>query len=119
MWILKLIGSKTEQEIRNQLIISRKSLFEEDGNIRLVDALKKEFSELKSAYILQWIPEQVEDFYKVLINESLVINIELSRDQDSVPIIIKMLVSEYKKGLSKINQIKLQVALDLVKKDLN
>ncbi|WP_020620879.1 hypothetical protein [Paenibacillus daejeonensis] len=94
-------------------------MFEEDGNIRLVDALKKEFPELKSAYILHWIPEQGEDFYRVLINESLVINIELSRDQDSVSTIKTIPITEYKKGISKINQIKLQVALDLVQKDLN
>ncbi|WP_270168944.1 hypothetical protein [Paenibacillus sp. SYP-B4298] len=100
-------------------MISNKSLFEEEGRRRLLDVLRQSFPILETAYILNWIPEQEEDFYTILINDSLIANIELNRlNQEVVPIINSMPLSQYKSGLSKINQIKLAVAIDLARKDL-
>lgn len=100
-------------------MVSNRSLFEEEGRRRLLDILRQSFPSLETAYILHWIPEQEEDFYKILINDSLIADIELNRiTQDVVPIINSMPLSQYKIGLSKINQIKLAVALDLARKDL-
>lgn len=117
---LKLIGSKTEQEVREQLMVSNKSLFENEERRRLLDVLHRNFPGLETAYILHWIPEQEEDFYKILINDSLIVAIELNRiNQYIVPTITFMPISQYKVGLSKINQIKLAVAFDLARKDMN
>ncbi|AZK45042.1 hypothetical protein [Paenibacillus lentus] len=101
-------------------MVSNKSLFEEEERRRLLDVLRQSFSSLETAYILHWIPEQEEDFYKILINDSTIADVELNRlNQDVVPIINSMPLSQYKVGLSKINQIKLAVAIDLARKDLN
>ncbi|WP_427108118.1 hypothetical protein [Lysinibacillus xylanilyticus] len=35
------------------------------------------YPELKVAYIIDWIPEQGEDIYKLLINENIILEIEL------------------------------------------
>lgn len=85
----------------------------------MLDVLRQNFPSLETAYILHWIPEQEEDFYKFLINDSLIADIELNRiNQDIEPIIKSKPLSQYKIGLSKINQIKLMVAIDLARKDL-
>ncbi|MFD2670650.1 hypothetical protein [Marinicrinis sediminis] len=100
-------------------MVSNKSLFEEEGKRRLLDVLRQSFPSLETGYILHWIPEQEEDFYKILINDSLIADIELNRTiQDVVPTINSMPLSQYKVGLIKINQKKLAVAVDLARKDL-
>jgi hypothetical protein len=50
--VMKLIGNKTEQEIRAELIESSRSLFstEEDG--RLIEEVYKLYPETKTAYVL-------------------------------------------------------------------
>lgn len=74
---------------------------------------------MRAAYIIYWIPEQGEDIYKILINDSLIAVIELERTNYEVKPKVKTLtISQYLQGLSKQNQIKLAVALDLVKQDL-
>lgn len=116
---MKLIGSKTEQEIREHLIKSNQLLFKSEEKKRLLKVIECEFPEMKAAYIIYWIPEQGEDIYKILINDRFVAEIKLERNNDEVKPKVKTLtVSQYLKGLSKQNQIKLAVALDLVKHDL-
>jgi hypothetical protein len=117
---MKLIGSKTEQEIREQLLTSNKSLLHEEEGKRLLNVLNQSFPMMTTAYILHWIPEQGEDFYKILINDSLIVDIEVNKIDQSIASIIKVeQISNYRLGLSKINQIKLAVAMDLAKNDLN
>ncbi len=116
---MKLIGSKTEREIREQLIVSNKSLFEDKDRLKLLNILRQSVSVLETAYILNWIPEQEEDFYTILINNSLIANIELNRhDKEALPKINLISLAQYKLGLSKINQIKLTVAMELAKEYL-
>ncbi|WP_251038565.1 hypothetical protein [Paenibacillus albidus] len=115
---MKLVGSRTEQDIREQLIVSNKSLFEDEEKKRLLNVIQENHPNMVTAYVLHWIPEQAEDFYKVLINDSIIVDIELDRlNQNIMPIIKSVPISQYKVGLSKINQIKLAVAIDLAQKD--
>lgn len=58
---VKLIESKLEQELREQLILSNESLFKNEEKKRLLKAIKSLFREMKTAYIIHWIPEQGED----------------------------------------------------------
>ncbi|NBI31103.1 hypothetical protein [Chengkuizengella marina] len=116
---MKLIGSKTEQEFREQLVKSNKSLFEEQEKNGLLSTIKRHFPNMKTAYIIRWILEQGEDIYKVLIDDNLITEIELSRyDQSIKPIVKTISISKYKQGLSKNKQIKLAVAIDLAQKDI-
>jgi hypothetical protein len=116
---MKIIESKTEQEIRAELIGSNRSLFstEEDG--RLIEEVYKLYPETKTAYVLHWRVEQGEDLYKVLVNDNVIIEIEIDRVGQSEPIIGKSLtIPQYLKGLKRKDQIQLAVALDLAKKDI-
>lgn len=116
---MKLIGSKTEQELREQLIKSNEILFNGIEYKRLLKALTISFPQMRTAYIIHWIPEQGEDIYKILINDSIVAEIEMDRNKtEFAPIIKTIRLPQYLKGLSKQNQIKLAVALDLARKDL-
>ena len=115
---MRLIGSKTEQDIRKQLIASNKSIFQEGDNLRLRVALQGEFPNMKTAYVLNWIPEQGEDIYKVLVDNFIVAEVELDRVNPSTkPIVNSIPISQYQIGLSKLNQIKLAVAIELAEKD--
>lgn len=112
---MKLIGSMVEQELRTQLIGSNQSLFSSEGNQRLLNLLKTQYPKMITAYVIHWIPEQGEDLYEILINDDTVAKIELSHDDDVAPIAESVAISQYLHRLSKVNQIKLAVALDLVK----
>lgn len=73
---VKLIGSKMEQDIRKQLVKSNESLFKSEENKRLLEVIRSLYPEMKVAYIIDWIPEQGEDIYKLLINENIILEIE-------------------------------------------
>jgi hypothetical protein len=116
---VKLIGSKTEQEFRENLIKSNQLLFKSEEKRRLLEVIKSSYPEMNTAYIIHWIPEQGEDIYKILINDRVIAEIELERHNAEVePIVESLTIPQYLKGLSKQNQIKLAVALDLAKQDL-
>lgn len=116
---MKLIGSKTEQEIREQLIRSNQSFFKSEEDKRLIEVVKYEYPEMKTAYIIYWIPEQDEDIYYILINDRLISIIDLNRNNYEVKPVVKTLtVKQYLQGLSKQKQITLAVALDLAQQDL-
>lgn len=116
---MKLVGSKTEQDIKNELIKSHKALFQEGKSQRLFNVLRYYFSEMKTAYCINWIPEQGEDIYTILIDATLIVTIELDRyNLDADPIVEFVQCKHYKYGLSKIEQIKLALAIELSQKDL-
>lgn len=116
---MKLIGSKTEQDIRKQLVKSNELLFKSEENKRLLEVIRSIYPEMKAAYIIDWIPEQGEDIYKLLINDNIILVIELDRlNVEIEPIVELKTIPQYLQGLSKYNQIKLGVALDLAKKNL-
>jgi hypothetical protein len=112
--IMKLIGSKTEQEFREQLIKSNFSLFNDEDMRGLLDVLWRHFLAIKSAYFLDHIPDQGVDFYKILINTDMIAQIELERHNiEAEPLVELIPIGSYKHGLSKRGQIQLAVAMDL------
>ena len=116
---MRLIGSKQEQEFRNELIMSHKALFEDDSGNRLLRVLKMYFEGFKTAYIINWIPEQGEDLYTVLIDTDMIAKVEVSKiAQNDEAIVETFKLKEFERGLSKLSQIKLAVALDLAQKDM-
>jgi hypothetical protein len=116
---VKLFGSKKEQEIRELLIRSNQLLFKSEEKKRLLEVIKSSYPGMNTAYIIHWIPEQGEDIYQILINDNIISEIELERNNlDVEPIVESIEITQYLHGLSKHNQIKLAVALDLAKQDL-
>ncbi|WP_343694020.1 hypothetical protein [Chitinophaga sp.] len=116
-YIMKLIGSKIENELRTSLIASSQSLF--NSNNEVIKKLKLVYPEMISAYILNWIPEQGEYIYFILINGSIIVQIEWNREDDECHITGTFSIPEYYKGITKTSKLKLTIALELATKEMN
>ncbi len=116
---MKFLGSKIEREFREQLKISNRSLFRSEKSKPLLKLLTENFPEMKTAYVVGWIPEQGEDLFTILINDDIIAVVELDRVDSGVePIIDRLSIEAYIHGLKKINRIKLAVAIDLARADM-
>lgn len=116
---MKLIGSKTEQDFRDELLQSHKSLFDEHSDERLLDILRATFPNMRTAYTIGWILDQDTDFYTILVDANVIVCIELDRcNRNANPMISTTALQGYIKTISKAEQIKLTVAIDLAQKDL-
>ncbi|WP_079914851.1 hypothetical protein [Paenibacillus sp. 32352] len=117
---MKLRGTITEQAYRRELQASRIRLFGDVSMRRFLEIIRDTFPVMKTAYILYWTPEQGEDIISFLVDTHSVIKIELDRYDDKIaPIVDVYPIENVIKGRSKTNQIKIAVALDLAKNDLN
>lgn len=117
--ILKLRGSKTEQDFRNELIRLQTQLYNNKLLSKFLKVLQQRFPSMKSAFIIEWIPEQGEDIITFLVDTSTIAQIELERDElNAQPILSTNQVDEIKKNLRKWAQIKLAVAIDLAEQEL-
>ncbi len=113
---MRLIGSKMEREYREELINSRLFHFSWNSQSRLKQALDAQGDDTSNAYVIDWIPEQAEDIYLVLIDGSELRRVELQRlDTIAIPVIERLDLNEYKLGLKRAKQVKLLVAQDLAR----
>ncbi|KPZ67461.1 hypothetical protein AN944_04062 [Shewanella sp. P1-14-1] len=111
---MKLIGSKAEREFREELINSNVSL-NTDGK-RLNYILKNAGYDVSNSYVLNYIPEQCEDIYVLLISGSYVLHVEVDKfDSQVEPAFERVELNDYLHSLSKKHQIQMAVAMDLVK----
>ena len=116
---MKLKGNKTEQDIREELILSRNAIFNEKESSRLLSALKNEFPNLVTAVVIHWIPEQAEDEVIVMVDDDKMIWLELDRLNKSKPPKIEHLnFQEYERG-SRQHLIKMAIAKELAQIELN
>ena len=116
--MIRLIGSKTEDECRDELMRLNEVLQKPEFGLK--KALEAAGHETKHACVLQCIPEQGEYFHTILIDRSYLIEIEIDKyDSLQLPLLDKIELKSYQHGLSKINQIRLAVAMDLVNKKHN
>jgi len=109
---MKLIGSRTEQRMREDLVRSNLAL--QDGSYgRLAKALESANVNVAGAYVLHWIPEQGEDIYTVLVSAGEVVTVEMPRGEGQV-LLDREEVAEYEGKCSKIQRLKIAVGLDLL-----
>lgn len=112
---MKLIGSNLEKQAREELERSHQSLFYDEANSRLLNSIKSEFPDMHSAYVLDWVPEQGEDIFTVLVDSDAVAIFELTRSGCEVAKASSVkAVSDYQDSLRRNKQVKLLVALQLV-----
>ncbi len=116
---MRLTGSKTEQEFRDVLIKSHTALFEGKSYEGLMQELRTNFPEMKTAYFIKHIPEQGEDVYTMLVDLDTAAKIEISRYSENEKLIVEISnINDFKRGISKVEQIKLAVAIELAKSDM-
>ena len=116
---MKLRGTKTEQDFRNELMRLKNLLYTDKSMSRFLNVLKENYPGMKSVLIMDWIPEQDEDIITFLVDTDTIVQIELDRFEiKAEPIISTNQVAETKKSLRKGSQIKLAVAIDLAEQVL-
>lgn len=110
---MKLIGSKMEQDFREELMHSNTALQSSESSLHQV--LEAHGYSTTHAYVLHWTPEQLEDIYVVLIDASVLVVVEIDKYEKSrLPEVEEMELNDYVRGLSRMNQVRLAVAQDLV-----
>jgi NADPH-dependent 7-cyano-7-deazaguanine reductase QueF-like protein len=108
---MKLIGSRTEQDFRERLIRSNRSLRERTGPLAAV--LETAGVDVANAYVISWIPEQGEDIYDVLTTAGGIVTVELPHDSGEI-LLARQSLKDYERGCSLQRRIELAVALDLI-----
>lgn len=74
----KIANDRLKVELQN----SMNSLFSGETNAKLLDALNLFFPRIPFAFIVDWIPEQGEDIYEILIDCERIAVIEVPRKMD-------------------------------------
>lgn len=113
---MKLINSKMEQEIREQLVFAHKWLFKSEKGYKIISFLKKIAGNIDSVYVLWSTPGQTEDFYGILVNQQIIMDFELPHSYPLNDIRnLKILdIKTYKRGLKgKHDNLQLMIALEL------
>ncbi|MFJ5236462.1 hypothetical protein ACIP86_06975 [Pseudomonas neuropathica] len=110
----------SRDHVRADLLSSMASMFSGGTNPLLLAALKAAFPWLSFALIVNWIPEQAEDIYWVLIDLDRIATVEISRLSSNLEdVSVEVLdLNKYKeRRLSIENRRKLEVAIDLMKEN--
>jgi hypothetical protein len=110
-------GREEPDALRQELERSRSSLFGGE-NPRLLAALRAAVPGLERAYVVDWIPEQGEDLYTVVVATDVLVEVELDRRAIAEPVVVVRSVREYRRqhpSLSKVWRRKLRLALDLIR----
>ena len=112
---MKLIGSKTEDDLRRDFIAGIAAIFYRNESPLLLNALKELDPKIEYAVVIHSVPEQDVHFYDVLVSDCCVFKIEIPTN--GMPFSSRQVsVREYKKQhSSKAKQIKLAVAIDVLK----
>jgi hypothetical protein len=109
---MKLIGSLSEQRERETLVASNAEL--RDGQTPLALALQSHGVDLNTAYVLEWIPEQAEDLFVVLVGRERVVRLEVARSDGSIVAFDESALAAYV-PTGRPAGLRLAVALDLVR----
>jgi len=114
---MKLIGSRTEEGYRRELLAGQRFFLEDRRGRVLFSRIQAKFPKSKTVILLNWVPEQGEDLYDILIDDEAVLKVEVPHSlSHSVELNFKYIqLKNYMLGLSRSSQIKLAVALDLAR----
>jgi len=104
----------SEQKIREEMLKGKDGIFLGGEAPRLLDALRKIYPGLGKAFVLHYIPEQDADIYDVLVDKDTVINIEINNNNLFYKFKIFDVNYYSLKNKSRIKNIKLMVAIDLM-----
>jgi hypothetical protein len=112
----RLEGAKA---MRNKLIERSEDLISNSNSDAVGVALRGFFPDLKHAFVINWIPDQAEDIYWVLVGPASIVQIEIMRGEDAnlYPPKMKMieLVAYQNKRHSRDVRERLAMALELIK----
>lgn len=108
----------SHDKLRAHLLNSAALLFSGESNSLLLSALKALFPSLSFALVVNWIPEQAEDIYWVLIDLDRIAVVEIPRSSNDIANVSTDVLElrEYqKRRLSAESRQKLEVAIELMR----
>ncbi|MDI3397792.1 hypothetical protein QLG12_06185 [Pseudomonas sp. V88_4] len=112
----------SDEKLKKELLESKESLFSGQTNTELLRVMQESFPTINIAFVLDWIPEQAEDIYWVLVDASRLAIIEIPRSVSGMsngPLVEVWSVESYiRKKLSKGERRKLMAAIDLVRSEV-
>lgn len=116
---MKLTGSATEQEYREDLLGSRRYLFESSEGQPVLDALRRVYGPVECAYVLSHTPEQGEDVFRIVVDGKIVLGFSFQRDGGEIQDLTTFSVKEYQRAVgSKEARLRLAIALNLTDEEL-
>ena len=105
--------------ILHNLENSRDGLFMRNENPKLLVALKSRFPQLQRAYVIDWIPEQGEDVFTLLVENELIAIVDIAKGSYNAAAVIRVVpLAEYlrtHRRMSKARRQKLDVAIEMMK----
>ncbi|MGE8452308.1 MAG: hypothetical protein ACN6OP_17145 [Pseudomonadales bacterium] len=110
----------SRDHVQADLLSSMTSVFSDGTNPLLLAALKTAFPRLSFALIVNWIPEQAEDIYWVLIDLNRIATVEIPRPgNDLTGVSVEVLDLNIYKGrrLSIDSHRKLEAAIELMREN--
>lgn len=116
--------SAHEKRLVEELRQSTEHILHREAYSELLAILRQRFSNLTdNFYLLDWLPEQGEDIYTILVDANQVVEVELSRvDRDANPVSFEVTpLNEYLKShrvLFKFTRRKIDVVAKLEKMSL-
>ncbi len=111
---MELKNTLTEENFRKELNASILRGKKEQSTSKINEELLSLYPDFKSAITLDWIPEEGENIYTILIDQNLVVKIEISKNPNAKSILIESMdIKTYHYKLKKLQKLKLKVALDI------
>ncbi|WP_153915810.1 hypothetical protein [Shewanella sp. TC10] len=111
---MSLVGSKTEKDIETELVALTSNAMTSSKGFHLKALLSELDLNSQKVIVLNNFPDETCDVYLLLIENRLIGQVEIDSDDLENPTIETFTIPEYKKGLSKIQQIRLAVAIMLL-----
>nr|WP_196493431.1 hypothetical protein [Burkholderia stagnalis] len=105
--------------MQNQLIERSANLLSSDNSDALGAALRGFFPDLKHAFVINWIPDQAEDIYWVLVGPTSIAQVEIMRYEDAKSYppkfeMVELAVYQSKRHSRDVRE-RLAMALELIK----
>jgi hypothetical protein len=101
---VRLIGSLTEEDLRRRLSASNAALCAGAANPTLQRALLTSGVDPATAYVLDCVPEQAEDFYTVLDGTRQMLTIELPRGRSGPAEIKAIPFTDFRTSIASVSR---------------
>ena len=111
---MNLVDSKTEKDIKTELVALNSNVFNCAKGFALKEFLSELSFNIQEVIVLNNFPDETCEVYLLLLENRLIGQVEVDSDDLDNPTIETFTIPEYKKGLSKIQQIRLAIAKTLL-----
>ncbi len=111
---MQLVGSKTEREIKSELLRNTSSVFSKSVESHVKTFFIDNCLDTTQVIVLDSFPDDRVVYYWLLIESRMVGRVEVELDCPECTDMDTFTILEYRHKLSKIQQIKLAVAMELL-----